>query len=121
MPRLLTAVGGSLIIVSGLVSTVIGLTSGAVLYEPDPNDLLGHVGIVSGLAAIAIGAFLIWFGHLERTMTGQGIRAGLLIVIVGHLGGVTGALLIGTAGMLCCYVAGIWLLVQAIKGRNHRK
>ena len=40
---------------------------------------------------------------------------GLLTVILGHLGAIAGALLVGTAGMLLCYISGIWLVVVGIR------
>ena len=114
MPRKLTMIGGALIIASGVVSLVVALTFGAVLYEVDPNGLFGHVGIVPGIVAMAIGAFLFWFGCLERNTTGRLILAGVVTIVFGHLGAIAGALLIGTAGVLCCYVAGVWFLILAV-------
>jgi len=114
IPRKLTMIGGALIIASGVVSLVVALTFGAVLYEVDPNGLFGHVGIVAGIVAMAIGAFLFWFGCLERNTTGRLILAGVVTIVFGHLGAIAGALLIGTAGVLCCYVAGIWFFILAV-------
>jgi hypothetical protein len=113
-PRRLTMIGGALIVASGLVSLVVALTFGAVLYEVDPNGLFGHVGIVAGLAAVAIGAFLFWFGRLERTSPGRLVLAGIVTIVFGHMGAVAGALLVGTAGVILCYVAGVWFLVLAV-------
>lgn len=98
---------------SGLVSLAVALTFGAVLYEVDPNGLFGHVGIVAGLVAVAIGAFLFWFGRLERRTQRHLVLAGIVTVVFGHLGAVAGALLVGTAGVLLCYVAGVWFLALA--------
>ncbi len=114
MPGRLTMIGGALIIASGVVSLVIALSFGAVLYEVDPNGLFGHVGIVAGLVAIVIGALLFWFGRLEHTTPGRLVLAGLVSIILGHLGAVAGALLVGTAGVLCCYVAGVWFFVLSV-------
>ena len=113
-PEQLTMIGGALIIASGVVSLVIALTFGAVLYEVDPNGLFGHVGIIAGLAAMVIGAFLFWFGRLEHLTPGRLVLAGLVSTIFGHLGAIAGALIIGTAGLICCYVAGIWFLLLAV-------
>jgi hypothetical protein len=96
------------------VSLVVALTFGAVLYEVDPNGLFGHVGIVAGLAAVAIGAFLFWFGRLERTSPWRLVLAGIVTIVFGHMGAVAGALLVGTAGVILCYVAGVWFLVLAV-------
>ena len=121
MPGRLTSIGGALIIVSGLVSLVVALTFGAVLYEVDPNGLFGHVGIVAGLVAVAIGAFLFWFGRLERTTPARLVLAGIVTIVFGHLGAVAGALLVGTAGVLLCYAAGVWFLVQAVVIRRRSR
>ncbi|MBI9045178.1 MAG: hypothetical protein JEZ06_11880 [Anaerolineaceae bacterium] len=111
-------IGGVLIIASGIVSFVIALTFGGLLYEVDPNGLFGHVGIIAGLAAMVIGAFLFWFGRLEHTTPKRLVLAGFLTIVMGHLGAVAGAMLVGTAGVLCCYVAGIWFLVLAARMRR---
>jgi len=113
-------IGGALIIASGLVSLGIALTFGAVLYEVDPNGLFGHVGIVAGLVAMVIGAFLFWFGRLDHITPGRLVLAGLVSIIFGHLGAIAGALLVGTAGVLCCYVAGIWFFVLAVMTWRHQ-
>ncbi len=113
-PGRLTTIGGALIIASGVLSLAIALTFGAVLYEVDPNGLFGHVGIVAGLVAMAIGAFLFRFGRLERTTPGRLVLAVVVSIVHGHLGAVAGALLVGTAGVLCCYVAGVWFLAQGV-------
>jgi len=118
MPGLLTTIGGALIASSGIVSLVVALTFGAVFYEVDPNGLFGHVGIVAGVAAMAIGAFLFWFGHFEHRTAGRLLLAGAVSIVLGHLGAIAGALLIGTAGVLCCYVAGVWFIVRAIRIRR---
>jgi len=120
IPGRLTMIGGALIIASGLVSLGIALTFGAVLYEVDPNGLFGHVGIVAGLVAMVIGAFLFWFGRLDHITPGRLVLAGLVSIIFGHLGAIAGALLVGTAGVLCCYVAGIWFFVLAVMTWRHQ-
>lgn len=99
---------------SGVVSFVIALTFDAVYYEVNPNGLFGHVGIVAGLIAMLIGSFLFWFGRVDNSMTERLFLAGVVSIVIGHLGAIAGALLIGTAGLLCCYVAGIWFLVLGI-------
>ncbi|MBN2172245.1 MAG: hypothetical protein JW819_13070 [Candidatus Krumholzibacteriota bacterium] len=114
MPGGLTSIGGVLLALSGVVSLVVALTLGAVYYDPDPNGLFGHVGIVAGLIAFVIGVFLFWFGRLDHAMTPRLFLAGAVSIVVGHLGAVAGALLVGTAGLLCCYVAGVWCLVLGV-------
>ena len=121
MPGLLTVIGGVLIAGSGIVSLVIALTFGAVFYEVDPNRLFGHVGIFAGVAAMAIGAFLFFFGRLEQKAPGRLLLAGVVSIVLGHLGAIAGALLVGTAGVLCCYVAGIWFIVRALRARRLRR
>ena len=105
MPGRLTSIGGILIAASGVVSFFVALGIGAVFYEVDPHGIFGHVGIVAGVIAVAIGAFLFWFGRLEQATTGRLFIAGLVSIVVGHLGAIAGALLIGTAGLLCYYAA----------------
>jgi hypothetical protein len=120
MPGGLTSIGGILLAISGVVSLVIALTFGAVLYEVDPNGLFGHVGIVAGLAAMVIGGFLFWFGRLEHSTTGRLFLAGLVSIVVGHLGAIAGALLVGTAGLVLCYAAGIWFIILGIINLTRR-
>jgi len=120
MPGGLTAIGGGLLAASGVVSMAIAVPIGAVFYEVDPNGLFGHIGMVAGAAAIVIGAFLWWFGRLRHSSTGRLFLAGIVSIVVGHAGAVAGALLIGTAGLLCCYVAGVWFLVLGIMSARHK-
>ena len=44
-----------------------------------------------------IGTFLFWCGRLERTTPGPLVPAGVVTIVRGHLGAVSGALLVGTA------------------------
>ena len=111
-------IGGGLIFASGIVSLVIALTFGAILYEVDPHGLFGHVGIIAGLVAMGIGVVLFRFGRLERGTPGRLVLAGCVTIVLGHLGAVAGAMLVGTAGVLCCYAAGIWFLVLAFRARG---
>ena len=111
----LALVGGMLIVVSGLVSMWIGLREGFMRYEPDPGGLFGHVGVLAGALAIVIGFILTWIALHEPTGPIGKVLAGLLTVVFGHLGAIAGALLVGTAGMLLCYVSGIWLVVRGVR------
>jgi TM2 domain-containing membrane protein YozV len=56
-----------------------------------------------------------WFSRLNYSSSLKTILAGIIIIIAGHLGAVAGAMLIGTAGVLLCYIAGIWNIVSGIK------
>jgi len=111
----LALVGGMLIVASGLVSMWIGLHEGFMRYEPDPGGLFGHVGVLAGALAIVIGFILTWIALHEPTGPIGKVLAGLLTVVFGHLGAIAGALLVGTAGMLLCYVSGIWLVVRGVR------
>ncbi len=111
----LAVTGGILIIASGLLSIWIGGRAGYMLYEPDPNGVFGHVGILAGIAAIVIGSVLVWIALHEPAGPPAKLALGLLTVVLGHLGAITGALLVGTAGMLLSYVAGIWLMVRGVR------
>ena len=107
--------GGLLIIASGLLSSWIGWREGFMLYEPDPGGVFGHVGVWAGVAAIVIGSVLVWIALHEPAGPLGKVVAGLSTVVLGHLGAVAGALLVGTAGVLLCYVTGVWLMVKGVK------
>ena len=111
----LALVGGILIIASGFVSIWIGVREGFMFYEPDPGGVFGHVGVWAGVAAIVIGSALVWLALHEPENPRRKVLVGLLTAVLGHLGAVTGALLVGTAGVLLCYVAGIWLVVRGVR------
>ena len=100
---------------SGAVSAWLGVRAGSTFYAPDPGGVFGHVGVVAGLLAIVFGATIIWLSLREYTARREHVVAGILIVVLGHLGAVAGALLVGTAGVVLCYVVGIWHLVDAIR------
>ena len=107
--------GGALIAASGLLSIWVGGRAGYLLYEPDPGGVFGHVGVLAGAAAIVVGSALIWLAHREATSPIAKLRVGILTIVLGHLGAVAGALLVGTAGLLLSYLAGIWLTVQGVR------
>jgi hypothetical protein len=107
--------GGILITTSGLVSTWIGARAGYLVYEPDPSGVFGHVGILAGIAAVTIGSVLVWVARREPAGPAAGVAVGLVTVVIGHLGAIAGALLVGTSGMVLCYVAGVWALVKGIR------
>ena len=111
IPRILATIGGALIIASGAISLALGVITGSLKYEPDPNGIFGHIGVLAGLAAAAIGAAVIWLALTQYQHKGRRIAAAIITMILGHLGAVAGALLVGTAGMAMCYAAGIWLII----------
>lgn len=111
----LALTGGILIVASGVVSIWVGGRAGYMLYEPDPGGLFGHVGILAGIAAILVGSVLVWMALHEPVGPPGKVTVGLLTVVLGHLGAIAGALLVGTAGLLLCYVAGIWLMVRGLR------
>lgn len=111
IPRTLAIIGGLLIIASGVISMALGLGTGSLRYEPDPNGIFGHIGILAGLAAMAIGALIVLLAHTQYAHKRRRIIAGILTMVLGHLGAIAGALLVGTAGMALCYTAGVWLII----------
>ena len=115
--------GGVLISVSGVVNALLGMQIGAKFYDAYPGGKMGHVGIIAGVAAIAIGLAIVFFVVPIYRRTNRIVIAlgGILTIVLGHVGAVAGAIYIGTVGMLLCYIAGIWLLVAAaigVKGRE---
>ena len=120
----LTEVGGSLIFVSGIVNILLGAKIGALLYEVYPGGNFGHVGILAGLVAIIIG-LIINFGIVRIYQSNNRsyiLLGGFLTIVVGHIGGIAGAIYIGTVGVILCYISGIWLIVDVlVKGFNKRK
>ena len=111
IPVVLATVGGTLILASGALSLVLGLATGSMMYEPDPNGVFGHIGVFAGLAAMAIGAVILWLVRAQYPRRERRILAAILTMVLGHLGAIEGALLVGTAGMVLCYVAGVWLII----------
>jgi hypothetical protein len=103
--------GGGLIAASGLLSLALGLSTGSMWYQPDPSGIFGHIGIVAGLAAMALGAAIVWLAHTQYSHKRHRIVAAIATMALGHLGAIAGALLVGTAGMALCYAAGVWLIV----------
>jgi hypothetical protein len=113
--KLILKIGAILIILSGLVSIAISIPEGAVYNEVDPNEIFGHIGIVNGSVAVIIGVFLLWFSRLSIITPFKTILAGIMMVVLGHIGAIAGALLVGTAGVLLCYIAGVWSIVIGTK------
>ena len=113
--ELVLRIGAVLIFLSGIVSIVVSIPVKAVYNGVDPNGLFGHIGIVNGVLAMIIGGFLFWLGRQVLKNALLTVVSGILMVVVGHLGAVMGVLLVGTAGLLLCYIAGFWSIVLGIK------
>jgi len=107
--------GAVLIFLSGIVSIVVSIPVKAFYNGVDPNGLFGHIGIVNGVLAMIIGGFLFWLSRQVLKNALLTVVSGILMVVVGHLGAVMGVLLVGTAGLLLCYIAGFWSIVLGIK------
>jgi hypothetical protein len=119
IPSRLATVGGILITVSGVMNAALGVRIGALWYDIYPGGRMGHVGIIAGACATAIGfiILLVVIPIYERRDRGLIVLGSILTIVLGHLGAISGALYIGTVGMILCYVAGIWLLVIAARGK----
>jgi hypothetical protein len=102
-----------LIIASGILSAMIGWRNDFLLYEADPGGRFGHVGILSGLGAVALGAAIIVLAARSCRSRKSEIISAVMMMVLGHAGAITGALIVGTAGMVLCYVAGIWRIVRS--------
>lgn len=111
IPRVLATIGGILTFSGGVVSLALGLITGSLRYTPDPNGIFGHIGVLAGIAAMAIGAVIIWLARAQYPHRKRRIMAGVITMLLGHLGAIAGALLFGTAGMVLCYIAGVWLII----------
>ncbi len=84
---------------------------------------MGHVGILAGIAAVAIG-FIIMFlivPIFDRRNRGFVVLAGVFTMLLGHLGAITGAIYIGTAGVVLCYISGLWAIVVAALGFRQKQ
>lgn len=109
--------GGLLIFISGVVNLLLAIQVGAIIYEIYPGGRMGHVGIVSGIVAMAMGVLIV---HVAAPRLGlaeasaqesdrKRWRSGAFLVFaLGLLGAITGALYVGTAGMVLCCVAAGW-------------
>lgn len=118
IPKRLATVGGILLSASGLLNAVFGARIGALVYDAYPGGRMGHVGVIAGLAAIALGIIIVFaivplYERRERWLVAL---AGVLTIVLGHAGAIAGAIYVGTLGVVLCYAAGIWLLVAAAIG-----
>lgn len=118
IPKKIATAGGVLISISGIVNAILGARIGAILYDAYPGGRMGHVGIIAGIAAIAIGLAIVFVvvPIYERSHRGLIILGGILTIVLGHVGGIAGAIYIGTVGVVLCYIAGIWLIIAAVRG-----
>ena len=120
IPSRLAAGGGILVVISGVMNAVLGVHIGALWYDIYPGGRMGHVGIIAGACAIAIGLIILFaviplYEHRNRGLV---LLGGILTIVLGHMGAIAGMLYIGTSGMVLCYIAGIWLIiVSARRGR----
>ena len=115
-PKKLAMIGGYLIIASGVVNAALGMGIGALYYDPYPGGNMGHVGILAGIAAIILGLVIVFLvvPLYDKQKKAYIALAGLLTVILGHLGAIAGAIYVGTAGLLLCYVSGFWTVALAL-------
>lgn len=112
----LAMIGGYLVITSALVNAALGMRIGALYYDPYPGGNMGHVGIFAGIAAIILGLIIVFlvvplYDKQKRIYIAL---AGLLTVILGHLGAAAGAIYVGTAGLLLCYMGGFWAIILTL-------
>lgn len=114
-PELVLKIGSVLIMLSGFVSLIISIPIGAAFNKIDPNGLFGHIGIINGIIAIIIGCLLLWFSIQKYLFPFRTILNGILTIVIGHIGAIYGALLIGTVGLILCYTSGVWFIVIGIK------
>jgi uncharacterized BrkB/YihY/UPF0761 family membrane protein len=123
IPRKLAKVGGVLISISGVVNVILGLRIGATFYDAYPGGKMGHVGVVAGVAAVVIGFIILFliipiYKKKNRLLVMFG---GVLTIVFGHIGGIAGAIYVGTAGVAFCYTAGVWVIVAVVMGLRRRE
>lgn len=121
MPKRIAKMGGVLITISGVVNALLGARIEATVYDVYPGGKMGHVGIIAGIAAIAIGLIIIFLivPIYERRNRGFVVFGGVLTIVLGHLGAIAGAIYVSTVGMVLCYTAGVWAIVVMVWG--HRR
>jgi hypothetical protein len=115
-PRRIAIIGGTLISISGVVNALLSARIGAWFYEVYPGGRMGHVGIISGIAAVVLGlviAFLVTRLY-QRKRRGLIVLGAVLTMVLGHMGAVAGALFVGTAGVALCYIGGVWLIILVV-------
>jgi uncharacterized BrkB/YihY/UPF0761 family membrane protein len=123
IPRKIAKIGGVLIMISGVVNAALGARIGATFYDAYPGGKMGHVGIIAGVAAVAIGFVIVFvivpvLGRKGRIAVAIG---GVLTIVLGHLGAIAGAIYVGTVGVVLCYIAGVWAIVVAALGTRRKR
>lgn len=123
LPKRLAVAGGVLISLSGVVNAILGASIGAFGYVVYPGGRLGHVGIIAGIIAVLLGLAILFLAVplVNRGSRRMAVLGSVLVIVLGHLGAIAGALYVGTAGLLLCYVSGIWLLSAAIRSGRKDK
>ncbi len=121
VPKRIAKIGGVLITISGVVNAVLGARIGATVYDAYPGGKMGHVGIIAGITATAIGLIIVFLivPIYERRNRGFVVFGGVLTIVLGHLGAIAGAIYVGTVGMVLCYAAGVWAIGVMVWG--HRR
>lgn len=112
IPGMLGTLGGALIIASGILSAMIGWRNDFLIYEPDPGGRFGHVGILAGLGAVGLGIAIIVLAVRNCRSRKAEVITAVIMMALGHAGAIAGALIVGTAGMVLCYVSGIWRIIR---------
>jgi hypothetical protein len=99
-----------------LVNTILGAQIGAILYDVYPGGNMGHVGIIAGVGALLIGLLILLVVRplYKQQKRGLVFPAGILTVVLGHVGAIWGAIYVGTLGLLLCYIAGFWLIIVSL-------
>ena len=122
IPSKIAKVGGVLISISGVVNAILGIRIGATFYDAYPGGKMGHVGVIAGVAAVVIGLIILFliipiYKKKNRLLV---LLGGVLTIVFGHIGGIAGAIYVGTAGVVLCYTAGVWVIVAVVKGLRRR-
>jgi hypothetical protein len=122
LPSRFAAIGSLLIVLSGILNFVLGLSIDAWYYEPYINSDMGHVGVLAGILAVLSGLAIYYLVlPLYRiNVFKYAVGSGIITIVLGHLGAIAGALYVGTAGLVCLYTAGIWMVIIGIR-KVHRK
>jgi len=117
IPKKMATIGGVLIALSGLLNVLLGIQIGAWYYEVYPGGNMGHVGILAGVAAVVLGLAIIFViaPLYNKGQPAYHLLAGILTIVLGHIGAIAGAIFVGTLGAIMCYIGGIWILWTGIQ------
>ena len=123
IPSKIAKVGGVLISISGVANAILGMRIGATFYDAYPGGKMGHVGVIAGVAAVVIGLIILFliipiYKKKNRLLV---LSGGVLTIVFGHIGGIAGAIYVGTAGVVLCYTAGVWVIVAVVRGLRRRE